>query len=606
MIIRSMRILNYKCFDDYHKIVFGERLNLIVGQNNAGKTAVFDCLDFQRFTSKPHRGLSVDPFSTPNPISTLEMQLRISGNELYRMLMDAGDNGLVINLKAGDPSVAKMVLERLFETDYIDYDLNFSTRYGWIGGSQDEQSTFQSAGNGPNFRFIASPDRSSWQVDQINGASTFAVSFGQLFSRSAYVFKAERLNVGQCAVSSPAPLATDASNLAACIQNLQANPSRFARFASVVREILPSVKWVSAHVLNQSATGISIWNASVEREDLRVGLEDSGTGVGQILSIIYAVMESTDKKILAIDEPNSFLHPAASRKLMDVLTRYDHQYIISTHSPEVIGRCRADTLHVLKRDDNHTAIQVMDSSDVSSLKGVLSEVGVHLSDLLGPDAIIWVEGQTEQECFPLLFKAGGIELPRGVSFIAVLHNGDFDTEEDRATLIFRLYERISHANALVPPALAFVFDREGRSERNLADLDRRGSGRVKLLPRMMYENYLIDPEAISQVLCKEANSAIVTEEKITEWLRKNGGDAKYYPYEWEKNLADERWLANVNSAKLLYDMFGELTNALFIYRKTTHSVALTEWLIERHPERLTDLMEFVRGINLNYSPPISP
>jgi hypothetical protein len=161
-----------------------------------------------------------------------------------------------------------------------------------------------------------------------------------------------------------------------------------------------------------------------------------------------------------------------------------------------------------------------------------------------------------------------------------------------------LYEKVSHANALAPPAIAYVFDREGRTEKELLDLERQGRGRVKLLPRMMYENYLIDPEAIAQVLCVEANGAIVTEEKITEWLRNNGGEAKYYPYDWDKNFANERWLTDVNSAKLLYDMFGDLTEARFIYRKTTHSVALTEWLIEHRPERLTELMEFVRGINL--------
>jgi hypothetical protein len=278
---------------------------------------------------------------------------------------------------------------------------------------------------------------------------------------------------------------------------------------------------------------------------------------------------------------------------------YDHQYIISTHSPEMISRSNPDTFHVLKRDDNHTTLEKMGSKEVASLRDVLNEVGVHLSELMAQDAIIWVEGQTEEKCFPLLFREAKIELPRGASIVAVLHTGDFEAQGAKAKLAFELYERLSHANALVPPALAFVFDREGRTQQELSELEKRGLGRVKLLPRMMYENYLIDPEAIAQVLCGEAKGAIVTEEKITEWLRKNGGEAKYYSLDWDKNIADERWLTSVNSAKLLYDMFGELTDARFIYRKTTHSVALTEWLIEHRPERLTELMEFVRGINLN-------
>lgn len=115
----------------------------------------------------------------------------------------------------------------------------------------------------------------------------------------------------------------------------------------------------------------------------------------------------------------------------------------------------------------------------------------------------------------------------------------------------------------------------------------------------MYENYLIDPEAITQVICKEADEAIITEDNISDWLKNNGGKAKFYSDDWDKNIADDRWLKTVDSAKLLHDMFSNLTDVRFVYRKTTHSVALTEWLIEHRPERLEGLMEFVRGINLS-------
>ncbi len=116
---------------------------------------------------------------------------------------------------------------------------------------------------------------------------------------------------------------------------------------------------------------------------------------------------------------------------------------------------------------------------------------------------------------------------------------------------------------------------------------------------MMYENYLLDPEAIAQVLCEEAKEKIVTDEQVTQWLRRNGGDQKYYQQEWNEDITDEEWLKGVKSSRLLDDMFGDLTDARFIYRKTIHSVALTEWLLEHRRERLNGLLEFVRGIDLN-------
>jgi DNA repair exonuclease SbcCD ATPase subunit len=99
MIIRSIRILNYKCFDDSGRIEFGERLNLIVGQNNSGKTALFDCFDLQRFADKPHRDLSSRQYEMLNPTSSLETQICFSGDELHTLLMATGDTGLIVTLK---------------------------------------------------------------------------------------------------------------------------------------------------------------------------------------------------------------------------------------------------------------------------------------------------------------------------------------------------------------------------------------------------------------------------------------------------------------------------------------------------------------------------
>jgi DNA repair exonuclease SbcCD ATPase subunit len=93
MIIRSVRLINYKCFDDSGDITFGEKLNLIVGQNNSGKTTLFGSLDLQRFTNKAHRDLAQDPRDILDPISRLEMEISLSGKELYRILMQSGERG---------------------------------------------------------------------------------------------------------------------------------------------------------------------------------------------------------------------------------------------------------------------------------------------------------------------------------------------------------------------------------------------------------------------------------------------------------------------------------------------------------------------------------
>jgi AAA ATPase domain len=169
MIVRSVRIVNYKCFDDSGDITFGERMNLVVGQNNAGKTALLDSFDHQRFTAKPHRDLTTDVHEILDPISKFEALISFSGTELYGILVGSGDSGIVIGLRTNDIEQAKAILEGLFDLKTIEYSLSFSSRTGWSKGGQDLPSPFSSLSDATQFQFLPSPDRTSWRVLAQNG-----------------------------------------------------------------------------------------------------------------------------------------------------------------------------------------------------------------------------------------------------------------------------------------------------------------------------------------------------------------------------------------------------------------------------------------------------
>src|SRR5204862_1210440 len=82
---------------------------------------------------------------------------------------------------------------------------------------------------------------------------------------------------------------------------------------------------------------VQVWQVDpvTERDDLAVSLNDSGTGVGQVIAILYVAVNSNAPRTIVIDEPNSFLHPGAARKLIEILKSdplNQHQYIIATHS----------------------------------------------------------------------------------------------------------------------------------------------------------------------------------------------------------------------------------------------------------------------------------
>jgi predicted ATP-dependent endonuclease of OLD family len=60
MFIASCQVKNYKSFKDWEKIQFRPGFNVVVGQNNAGKTALVEALSVQ-FSNNPHRSLVTRP-----------------------------------------------------------------------------------------------------------------------------------------------------------------------------------------------------------------------------------------------------------------------------------------------------------------------------------------------------------------------------------------------------------------------------------------------------------------------------------------------------------------------------------------------------------------
>jgi len=72
---------------------------------------------------------------------------------------------------------------------------------------------------------------------------------------------------------------------------------------------------VSVQPIGSNQAEIYLWNVRPDtgRDDLKIKLIDSGTVVGQVLARLYVVLESSSPKTIIIDEPNSFLHPAASK-----------------------------------------------------------------------------------------------------------------------------------------------------------------------------------------------------------------------------------------------------------------------------------------------------
>ena len=206
---------------------------------------------------------------------------------------------------------------------------------------------------------------------------------------------------------------------------------------------------------------------------------------------------------------------------------------------------------------------------------MLQELDVRLSDVFGADNVLWVEGPTEEICFPLLLKAFGHSISAGTAVVATINPNDLTGKRPRRSLVWEVYERLTVASALIPPALAFSFDREDRTPIEIEDITRRSRGLAHFLPRRTYENYLLDAESISAILNK--NGIGSSADSIQLWINQNGKQRKYIVSNSMIEVGDQVWLTSVNAPKLLADIFDDFSkDAPLPYDKLLHSVALTE------------------------------
>jgi hypothetical protein len=326
-------------------------------------------------------------------------------------------------------------------------------------------------------------------------------------------------------------------------------------------------------------------------QDSGIPLSASGTGVSQILAILYVVVASENLQTIIIDEPQSFLHPGAIRKLFEVLNLYPNQYIISTHIPSVIASARdGNVILVTKERRQESKLKTIDVRDTEHLRLMLHEVGARLGDVFGADYILWVEGKTERDCFPLILEKLNPRRLMGTEFVPVLSPDKITGKE--ADRVIRIHQEISKGKGLLPPAVGFIFDRECREE-EISNLERYADHTVKFIKRRMYENYLLKPMAIEAVLLelglgKESVSAA----HIQEWLDQEIQKTEYY---CPKIKEREPWVKYIHGAGLLSNLFAHFSSGAFSYssRKVEYGVKITKWLLDNDSDDLKEIAEII-------------
>ena len=619
MYISRFQLHNHKCFYEPPELQLEPGFNILTGQNNTGKTDLLKALSLID-AFDPHRSLKTipTPGAQPEQVSWLDVSFLLTKDELAEIANVQGkkfyipyphrDTGLYQSFGFGSQHPS---FEEFFKFVFSRESLTFKVQLlkegnnqRWIIPKYPSFGIYKAAEATPsNERVYAIRERTLAGKFEYYGKSQRADELGVDLANNflvprIYYFWAERFNVDTCSVGKNSILAPNANNLPEVLANLQGrNPDRFKEFNSLVRRILPQVQYISIDTIDNQQVKIIVWpiDPKTQRPDLTISLAESGTGIGQILAILYVVLNSDHPQTILIDEPQSFLHPGAIRKLIEVLKLHkQHQYIIATHSPTVISAVNPSTITMLSMEGAESTMTPLNTKDTNSLQTYLAEIGARLADVFGADEILWVEGLTEERCFPGILEKNAGESLMGTRILGIPRTGDF--EGRYADLVLDIYNRISGGSSLLPPAIGFILDRECRTQQKQNELQNKSDGLVRFISRRMYENYLLNPLAIATVVnaIEHFRENSVTEQEVRQLIKVMQQDQRYF-CRGEIPRDAQRRLEEIDAAAVLNDIFSGLSETRVVFNKVEHSVALTEWILEHCPEDLREIVDLLEN-----------
>ncbi len=166
-----------------------------------------------------------------------------------------------------------------------------------------------------------------------------------------------------------------------------------AQIVAPLQEFLPSVRDVQIHLQKDRRQSSLRHNANVIINDgTPTPLQQKGDGIKSLTALaMLNIPTSHDRvSVIAIEEPESHLHPESARQLYETINALsaNHQVVLTTHSPLFVNR------------SNLTENIIVDSgkaTPVKKIKDIRDVLGTKVSDnLINAENILVVEGESDK------------------------------------------------------------------------------------------------------------------------------------------------------------------------------------------------------------------
>ena len=598
MYIDALRVRNHRSFHSETSLEFSPGFNIVLGANNSGKSTVVQALS-PWISPVPHQSHLAPPLGTSPYDPTGEISVRyvipvteisrIAENRLvcFDMQVDGGnfqvDSNVAIQWFLQEP----LRLDLLNKGNVVQQQLTF--RYIWLGNTSISRPN-GGGPNGPVAQATFALDGRIQKIEALGGVGDVGVMVSllpQRLNRHVFSFAAERKTFARSSGGSEnLALNPGLENLAACINGLsQTDARKYALLNDLLRRIFPHINRVQApHASSEFHLETVFVSPAAADSEFRRSIADQGSGVANVVGMLYATLISDTPKVLILEEPNNFLHPRALRDLLAILGEYgkQHQFFITTHSSDVLRNVRASTVTMLEHDGAQTTIRQEQGSQIHKFRSSLISLGISLNELHARDYVLWAEGKTEQAVLPLILEKFFPSVAQKIAVLPLVATGDFESRRLPPDRVAAIYRRLSESNFLAPPMVGILLDRELRRQEEVAAIEASSDQMIRFLPKQMFENYLLNAGAIAALV----NRLVDPSKQIATADVSNLLTAKIHDSEKESG--------GLHAAKVLGGITWDLCATE--YDKVEHGAILVEWILENQPAIFEELQSFLTDV----------